>query len=57
MITKFLQENNLSFNVSVSVQVSKSYTFYKALKKEEEIYMRIEYASLVNVCIHSNVWL
>ena len=49
MITKFLQENNLSSNVSVSVQVSKSHTFYKTLKKEDDLYKRIEYTSLVNV--------
>ena len=30
----------------MSVHVSKSHTFYKTLKKEEDIYKRIEYTSL-----------
>ena len=55
MITKYLQENNLSSNVSMSVQVSKPHTFYKTLKKEDDLHKRIEYTSLVNVCIHTNV--
>ena len=49
MITKYLQENNLSSNVSVSVQVSKHHIFYKTLKKEDDLYKRFEYTSLVNV--------
>ncbi len=33
----------------MSVQVSKHHIFYKTLKKEDDLYKRIEYTSLVNV--------